>query len=207
MMRTTLCVLLIGLAACNATDEPDTTTQAVADSTPWRQPGDVIDSILPMEEHFRRFREGLPEVTALAGGATSRDALVSQFMKALEARDTSFFREALLSRAEFAWLYAPNHKFAKPPYELPTDLFWFQLQQGSEKGAGRLIERMGGRPLAYRSYSCDETVREPIGEGFVHGECVVSYTRPDGGPDTATLFGGIYELNGRFKFLSYANGF
>jgi hypothetical protein len=207
MMRTTLCALVLATAACNATDAPDVTTQAAADSTPWRQPGDVIDSILPMEEQFRRFREGVPEVSTLTGGATSRDALVEGFMKAVERRDTAFVRDALISRAEFAWIYAPNHKYAKPPYELAPAFFWFQLQQSSEKGIGRVLERMGGRDLAYRGYRCDPASSEPIGPGTLHGDCVVMYTRPDVGPDTAALFGGIYELNGRFKFLSYANGF
>jgi hypothetical protein len=132
MMRTTFLLLLLVGAACTTGEAPDASQQTAADSTPWRQPGDVIDSILPMEEHLRRFRDGIPEVTALAGGATSRDTLVAQFMRAVEARDTAFFRGALLSRAEFGWLYAPNHKYAKPPYELPTGLFWFQLQQSSE---------------------------------------------------------------------------
>jgi hypothetical protein len=207
MMRTTFLLLLLVGAACTTGEAPDATQQTAADSTPWRQPGDVIDSILPMEEHLRRFRDGIPEVTALAGGATSRDTLVAQFMRAVEARDTAFFRGALLSRAEFGWLYAPHHKYAKPPYELPTGLFWFQLQQSSEKGIGRLLERFGGRPLRYASYTCDRAASEPIGAGTVHGGCVVRYDRPGVGADTAALFGGIFELNGRFKFLSYANGF
>ena len=207
MMRPTLLLLLLVCAACTTGEAPDASQQTTADSTPWRQPGDVIDSILPMEEHLRRFRDGIPEVTALSGGATSRDTLVAQFMRAVEARDTAFFRSALLSRAEFGWLYAPHHKYAKPPYELPTGLFWFQLQQSSEKGIGRLLERSGGRALRYASYTCDGSASEPIGAGTVHGGCVVRYTRPDVGPDTAALFGGIFELGGRFKFLSYANGF
>jgi hypothetical protein len=206
-MRSTLLLVVLAFAACTASDAPEAREQAAADSTPWRQPGDVIDSILPMEEHLRRFREGVPEVTALSGGATSRDALVAQFIRAVETRDTAFVQSAILSRAEFGWLYAPHHKYAKPPYELPTALFWFQLQQSSEKGIGRVLERLGGRDLKFESYTCDANAAEPVGAGTVHSNCVVRYTRPDVGPDTAPLFGGIYELNGRFKFLSYANDF
>ena len=73
MMRPTLLLLLLVCAACTTGEAPDASQQTTADSTPWRQPGDVIDSILPMEEHLRRFRDGIPEVTALSGGATSRE--------------------------------------------------------------------------------------------------------------------------------------
>src|SRR5690606_27481952 len=56
MLFSGLCLLL---ACSDASD-----TMAVDNAAPWRQPGDVIDSILPMAEHERRFREGLSEVDA-----------------------------------------------------------------------------------------------------------------------------------------------
>jgi hypothetical protein len=174
---------------------------------PWRQPGDVIDSILPMDEQFRRFREGLTEATTLTGGASSRDALVASFVRAVEQRDTSLLRDLLMSRAEFAWLYAPQHEYARPPYEMPPGLFWFQLQQQSEKGIGRVLQRLGGRPLQYTGYRCDPASVVTIGNGRTYGGCVLSFTRPDIGPDTMALFRGIYELDGRFKFISYSNAF
>ena len=38
--------------------------------------GTIIDSVFPMPEMIRRFRDGLPELTSLRDGPTSRQALV-----------------------------------------------------------------------------------------------------------------------------------
>ena len=65
--------LLAGIAACGG---PDARAELPA-------AGRVVDSILPREEALRRFREGLPPVDSLSGGAESRDALVAEFVRAL----------------------------------------------------------------------------------------------------------------------------
>jgi len=197
-------VLTAVILGCSTAADRD---DAASTDTPWRQPGDVIDSILPMDEQFRRFREGLTEASGLTGGAASRDELVASFVRAVEQRDTAALRELLMSRAEFAWLYAPQHEYARPPYEMSPGLFWFQLQQQSEKGIGRVLQRLGGRPLQYTGYRCDPAAAVAVGAGTAYGNCVVAFTRPEIGADTMALFRSIFELDGRFKFISYANGF
>jgi hypothetical protein len=165
----------------------------------------IVDSTFSPEEQLRRFRvgiDGAPE--GLSGGTDSRETLVRRFADALETHDTTAFREIVLSRAEFAYLYYPDSRHTRPPLRQDPGLVWMLLQQNSEKGIVRALRRYGGEPLGYRSYRCDpEPERE--GENTVWTGCVITATF--GGSDTTSfqLFGSIVERDGHFKFVSYAN--
>jgi hypothetical protein len=163
----------------------------------------VVDSILPPKEALRRFRADLPEVTALTGGASSRDALVRRFLSALEARDTATLREMVLSRAEYAWLYYPASAFAREPYYQMPQLNWFLNIEDSQKGITRLFTRYGGRDLQFASYECPQAERFDGGLRM-WDRCVVSFVH-DGAEKQMRMFGSIAERNGQFKFYSYVN--
>lgn len=165
----------------------------------------VVDSVFPMDVALDRFRADLAEPEALTSGAATRDELVRGVVEALVVRDTAAFVPLAVSRAEWAWLYFPTSTVAKPPYELPPALAWFQLQEKNRQGVLRALRELGGHALGYREYSCD---LEPTVEGSnrVWSGCVVSLTR-DGEPVTLKLFGAIVERDGRFAILSYANDF
>jgi len=164
----------------------------------------VVDSALPLAEALRRFRQDLPEVTALQGGATTRDALVERFVHALEARDTAVLAALVLTRAEFAWLYYPTSRTATPPYELPPELAWLQLDLRGQRGIAAALETFGGRRLAYRGYVCPP---RPVAEGRnrLWAPCLVRLVRPDGREERLRLFGTILERDGVWKFVSYSN--
>jgi hypothetical protein len=191
-----LCLLL----ACPASN-------AEQAGAPWRQPGDRIDSILPMPEYLSRFRSGLTEPVAFQGGAASREALARRFLEGVSARDTGAFPALRISRAEFAWLVFPHHLYSAPPYELDPELFWMQLTAGSAKGLARTLERLGGRVLAFQALDCRrDTLQIRGGAVRVWSGCGVRYREGDR-VQTRRLFGSIVEREGRFKLLSYANDF
>jgi hypothetical protein len=174
---------------------------------PWRQPGDVIDSILPMEEHERRFREGLPEVATLSGGAPDRESLVRQFLDALDRRDSLALAGMAVNRAEFAWLIFPHHVYRAAPYELDPGIFWMQIQAGSAKGQARLLERLGGSPMTLEALDCQPDTQQVVsGDLTMWGPCQVRYATPDSTLERR-LFGTMVEYGGRVKFLGYGNDF
>lgn len=189
------------LGACRPADGPgEATTRPDTVRT-------VVDSILPIEEELRRFRATLDEEpTALSGGAPTLDGLVERFIGALEAADTAAMAGLLVTRAEFAWLYYPHTLFTAPPYELPPGLLWFQIENGTSRGFGRMMERMGGRPAHAEGYACPS---EPLVEGpnRLWKNCVVHLRPPAGEARDLRLFGSILERGGAFKFVSYSNGF
>jgi hypothetical protein len=162
-----------------------------------------MDSILPPEAEERRFREGLADPGALAGGTRSREALVRAFVRAVEGADTAAVRRMILSRAEFAYLYYPSTEFTHAPKRMSPALLWFLTMQESEKGIGRLFARRGGRPLDYVSSRCAPEPRVE-GENRLWDRCTVTLRR-DGETKTERLFGTILERDGRFKFISYQN--
>jgi hypothetical protein len=196
-------VLVLLAGACRESGDaatPDTDANR-------QQPGYVIDSILPMDENFRRFRAGLDSVATLSGGAPSADSLVRSLLTAIATRDTALARELVLNRAEFAWSYYPDHELAKPPYEISPAFLWSQIQNGSTKGITRLFTRFGGRDITYRGLNCDADRIIERGRFREREYCLVSFHDAQDGPSELRMFAAIVERDGRFKFLSYANDF
>lgn len=192
--------LVLASAACGGRED-GTARAATLDSA--APPEGPVDSIHPPEEALRRFRDGLPEARALAGGSSSREALVARFVEAVETQDTAALREMVMSRAEYAYLYYPASRFAAPPTRMLPDVLWMLMQQNSEKGIVRLLRRHGGTGMRYRRHQCeDQPARE--GETRLWDRCVVTFTR---GADTVTMrmFGSVIERGGAYKLVTYAN--
>ena len=164
----------------------------------------VVDSILPVQEEIRRFKaqRGGASAAALTGGAASRDELVQRFMTAVEKRDTAALAELLLNANEFIDLYYPSSQFARPPYRQSPELRWFLMQEQSNKGIRRLLERHGSQLAGLRGYSCDAP---PVIQGAnrIWDRCMVESALY---PAPMRLFSTIIERNGQFKFMSYGNG-
>lgn len=198
-MRRLVPALLLLAAACG--DRP-AAEAARADSAP---PGRVVDSILPMDELLRRFRADLPEVTALEGGAPSRDSLVAAILARTSANDTLGLASLVLTRREFGWLYFPRHIYVDPPYELDPAIYWIQIQSGSTRGFDRLLGYRGGARLTLQGYSCEpsEAVKPPLEEWK---NCELRLV-VDGQERREQLFGTIVGLEGRYKVTSFANQF
>ena len=155
--------LSILAAACGRADagRPETPTTIAAFDTarPWRKPGDKIDSILPMPEYLRRFREGLVEPARLTGGATSREELAARFL-AGEARDTAAFGTLAVSRASSPG-WSSRSTYHNPPYELDTEISGCRSPQPAPRAA-RTLRAMAG-PRLLLSMGCEETPSSPSG--------------------------------------------
>ncbi len=189
------------LIACEGRTPPSDSLAAAEPSA-----GVVVDSVLPMDVALDRFRADLPEARTLKSGAATRDGLVRGVVDALAASDTSAFETLAVGRAEWAWLYFPSSSVARPPYELPPALAWFQLQERNRRGVLRALRELGGHALDYRGYTCDP---EPTDEGAnrLWTQCVVTIGRDGQSPVTLRLFGAILERDARYAVLSYTNDF
>lgn len=191
-------------AACTDDSPPAAADSAGFDELQ-RRPGYVIDSIRPMSEEIRLFRETLEEPDSLSGGRATREALVARFMAALAGRDSAALAALHLDRAEFAYFYFPSSQFVAPPYELAPGLVWRQMTAESNKGIRLALRLLGGDDIEYRGHRCSNAP-ETFGEGRLWGDCRVSWRVTTTG-DTASgrLFGSILEREARFKFVSYTN--
>lgn len=163
-----------------------------------------VDSALSRGEELRRFRVGLVEPGGLRGGAPSRDALVQQYVRALEQADTSALAALVIDRAEFAYLYYPTTPQGLPPYNLSPGLMWFMMQENGRRGMVHALEERGGRPLGYLGYSCDASPSHE-GDNTVVGPCLVQHRQPGGDVVQERLFGLIIGRGDRFKLVSLAN--
>jgi hypothetical protein len=164
----------------------------------------AVDSMHPPAVALQRFRMGVARpAERLAGGESSIKSLTARWVAAVETHDTATIRRLVVDRAEFAWLYYPASPFAREPLYQSPELVWFRLQANSEKGIVRVLRRLGGSDMRYRSVAC---ARAPKLEG---GNRIWEYCEVRRGEGPAAraevLFGGILERQGRFKFISYAN--
>jgi hypothetical protein len=157
-----------------------------------------------IDSELERFRAPLPQRTRLARGVATRDDLVKAVIARASARDTASLVHLAVERAEWAWLYYPDSRYARPPYRSPADVQWNLLLHSSEKGLGRLLRELGRRRVVVRAISC----RGPETEGAnrLWRDCQVSY-RADGRDETRRLIRAILERDGQFKVLSYSNDF
>lgn len=188
-----LATLALLLSACGGADAAPTAEAAPAPAT--------IDSIFPMRVMIERFQAdaGAP-LDRLQHGASSRDDLVLQFVKAVEDSSVQALRGLRLDMREFAYLYVPTSRMARPPYEQPPALGWLLVEQNGLKGEARLLRHFGGRPLEYRGYSCSEPVME--GSNTLWEFCTMELGIRS---EPVRLFGSIMHRDGRFRFVSLAN--
>jgi len=166
--------------------------------------GGTVDSILPIAEQLRRFRDNLPVADTLRHGADSRDGLIRQFLQAVAAKDSATLNQLVVDRAEFAYLYYPTAAISKPPYEAPPQLLWGQILTASDEGISRLLTRVGGKRLSLDAVACTQppTVED---RNTLHEKCEIM-VRIDAAPSSRERwFGTIIERDGRFKFIGYSN--
>jgi len=175
--------------------------------SPQRANAGVVDSTLPIAEEIRRFVVTVDSVpTRLREGARSRDELVARFLRAVESRDTLEFPRLHLQRDEFIGVYFPHTPFVAPPYELSPALLWFQMQNRSSRGIGRLLDRDGGRRLGATTVTCPDSAVHQERNRIWNG-CTVTVRDSAGVSRVRQLFGGILERDGVWKFLSFSNDY
>ncbi|MDF1501913.1 hypothetical protein [Roseisolibacter sp. H3M3-2] len=195
--------LLATVLACAPRDDrapaADPTPTPAASVAAAPAPVPTVEQLV--DSSLRAFRDGVAPVTALDGGAESRDALVSRYAEAALARDTAALRALLVTRAEFAWLYFPESRLARPPYGIDPTFLWLQVGSNSTRDLPKAMTALaGGR---YAAHLCQDPATAE-GANRLHEQCRVVVTR-GARADTLSLFGSILERGGRFKFLSYAN--
>jgi hypothetical protein len=154
----------------------------------------VVDSATSIPVALERFRAGLPVLAALEQPYRDRDSLVAAVASAISRRDTVGLRALEVSRAEFAYLYYPSSPQSRPPYELPPELMWLQMEQQSARGLVRLLDRFGGGDPDAADYACESPRVE--GDNTIYPACRFSSGAP---------IGAVIERREGFRILSYAN--
>ncbi|HEY9227154.1 MAG TPA: hypothetical protein VIP11_10935 [Gemmatimonadaceae bacterium] len=197
-----------GAAAGPDSIRNDSIARARQDSINRAQPGYVVDSILPVEEELRRFRNavGGTTATALSNGSNSRDELVRRIVRDVSNRDSTDLRALALTPREFADLVYPSSPYTHPPYRTAPGLVWMQIREPSASGLRRLLARRGGTRFEYVDHTC-AAKPDKQGKNTFWNECQVRVTGPDGETTTQHWFGSIIERDGQFKLVSFSNQF
>ena len=203
--RAVLLLTSLSLMAC-ASDGSSRNTEAEQQAAHVQRvvaSGGVVDSIIPVQEALRRFREAVPRVDSLDQASPSAEALVERLAAALTTSDTAELNAMVLDRAEFAWLFYESSPLSRPPYEAPPALLWGQIRTSSDDGARTLLARLGGKPTRVTRLQCGEV--QVDGENRLHGRCTAQFATAGALALSGNLFGTIVERHGRFKFVGLGN--
>jgi hypothetical protein len=179
---------------------------ACQDAAPDAQAAVPVDSIRAPVEALALFRDGLPIVDSLSGGAPSRDELVARFTDAVARQDTAAVRAMVLGRAEYGWIYFPSLQRTNPATNMQPEVMWMLHTQESEKGITRVMRRLGGGQARFGAYACEAAPRVE-GANRYWDACTVETAAQDGEKARLKLFGSLIERGGRWKIVSYANDF
>jgi hypothetical protein len=184
----------------------DSIARARQDSINRAQPGYVVDSIFPVDEELRRFREAIggDSATTFRGGSASLEELARRFLRAVVASDTTDLRAMAVHAREYADLYYPESPLSHPPYQQPPQTAWGLMQDLSTRGLTRLLRQYGGKPMSFAGVRCDPEVHRE-GRNTRYSGCLVRVVDAKGDSTNRLWFGSVVERDGAFKFLSYAN--
>ena len=184
----------------------DSLARARQDSVNRASPGYIVDSILPVEEEVRRFRDAIggAPLTRFADASDSRDALVARLAAAIAANDDRALQRTRVTAREFIDLVYPESPYTAPPFRQAPGLVWTLIEEPSNSGRRRLLSNLGGKPLVITRVSCG-TKPEEQGRNRLWNGCTVRYASGGDAPRDGRLFGAIIERDGRFKFMSLAN--
>ena len=199
-----LLTLLVGGVVASACGGEAASAATSGDRGEERRQPVHVDSIFPIEEEIRRFREGLDQVETLVSGAATLEGLISELLSAVERSDTAAVRSLAIDRAEFAYLYYPYTIYVARPYELGPGIVWFRSQNRSGRGLDRLLALAEEGRMKSGGFTCPDGPVEH-GPGSLRSGCTVEVLRSDGAYAPTQLFGSVLEHEGRFKLVSFAN--
>jgi len=188
--------------------QADSVARAHRDSLNRVAPGYVIDSVLPVGEEMRRFRNAIGGVSAtrLENASPSREELIQRFVRDLANRDSLDLKAAALSAREFIDLVYPSSPNTHPPYRQSPGFVWMQINGQGASGLTRVLQRRGGQSLSYIGHSC-QPKPDTQGTNKLWLGCMIRLVSLSGDTTVDRLFGSIIERDGRFKFVSFANQF
>jgi len=168
-----------------------------------KTPGYVVDSVFSPEENLRRFQatvSGAPPAR-LSGGARSTDALLRQYWTLLTTGDTLAMSPLLVSRAEYAYLYAPFS--VEGAAGLPPQVGWELILSQTGRGLTRALQAARTEPAPVIATLCSDVPRA-VGAGRLYGPCGVIVKRAVG-TDTVWVVKSLFERDGVHKLLGLQN--
>ncbi len=141
----------------------------------------------------------------LDGGASSIDALLDEFLIALQTKDVRALTRLRVTEAEYRTIIIPGTvKPGEPLREVaaaPSLFFWRMLDQKSEDVARVLFEGFGGRALARRELRFTKGTRQ-FAAYTAHGD-VRLVVLNEFGEQRELRTGTIAEVGGQYKFIGF----
>jgi len=139
-------------------------------------------------------------------GAPSIDALIDQFLAAVERKDLESMHRLRVTKDEYLAIIVPGTvEKEQPPRQVseePSQFFWALNDRKSRYAAEAIVERFGGRRVTAHTLRFSRGTTEYLWY-TARGQVRLALTLADD-PNVAELrTGTIAEVDGRYKFLAF----
>lgn len=145
---------------------------------------------------------GCSRVPPLANTENGADALMTQVLDALAARDRARLEALAIDETEFrdhVWKLLPA---SRPERNLPMSYVWGDLHQKSQASLSRTLAGLGGRRATLVAVAFDGAPR-PYGPLVIHEGTRLTVRMADGAEQEIRVCGSLAEKDGRWKVFSY----
>lgn len=159
------------------------------------------------EQGASQTRAATQDAVRLANAAPSVDALIAQFLEALEHKDKDKIRALRVTQSEYLDVILPGSVDAgRPPrqydhHDQGSQYFWSILDTKSVYTEANIIAGWGGEPLKLKSVKYRKGTKDYAGYR-AYKQLSLFVERKDGMEDELRI-GSIAEVNGQYKFISY----
>lgn len=149
---------------------------------------------------------GATRPIGLHGGAPSIDALLTEFLDAVERRDTETMHRLRITKEEYQRIIIPGYVApGQPPRrisEQPREFFWQVNDRKSHYAAEAIVNNYGGRHYSSRDLRLTKGTRQ-YAWYTVHGEVRLDLRAPDLPRPAELRTGSIAEVDGQYKFIAF----
>lgn len=145
---------------------------------------------------------GCSRVPPLTNTSDTADALVTQVLAALAARDRTRLAALAIDETEFrdhVWKLLPA---SRPERNLPMSYVWGDLHQKSQASLSRTLAALGGQRATLVSVAFDGAP-QPYGPLVIHEGTRLTVRMADGAEQQIRVCGSLAEMDGRWKVFSY----
>lgn len=140
------------------------------------------------------------------GGRPSVDALLDEFLSAVERKDLAALHKLRVTREEYLEIIVPGMvEKGQPPRrvsEEPREFFWKLLDRKSQYAAEAIVERYGGRHYVSRSLRYSKGSNE-YAWYRTHGQVRLDLVDADAEGPFELRTGPIAEVAGQYKFIAF----
>jgi hypothetical protein len=139
----------------------------------------------------------------LTNAKASIEDLCKEVLERMAQRDIKGMHALALTEDEMRKHVWPYLELSRPGTNMTFERYWGDIQARSHGSFRDMYDHYGGKKFEFISYEFKKETWS-LGSGKVHRDSLLTVRNEDGETGEVRVFGSVFELNGKFKFYSFA---